>query len=278
MRATAIKFKERSDSRLLRVLGRQTPLRALDALVSALRPGVDQVPMGQTAIGLDANVFLRLGVHKDSSDVFDYLTSRHRAPLILPGQAIQEFWNNQLQAVDPLSQVIKRKFETLRSDIQKVDQRFGDFGAQFEQATSAFADVLDRFSAEHGHVYDEATTRRVMVLLEILQSKALVPYAPRESLRDIAMERKRSKTPPGFKDEGDGDFFIWADFLTGLSNAQRQGLLFSRVVLVSQDQKPDWSRGGMAHPILAAEVAALFQVPFEIWNIERLVKEVASAT
>lgn len=264
--------------RLHRVLSRQTPLRSLDALVSALQPTANTVPLGDTAIGLDANVFLRLGLHAKSSDVFDYLTSTHAAPLILPGQAIQEFWNNQLQAVDPLASVLRKKFEALRTDLQKVDKRFGDFSVQFEQSAGQLSELLDRFSAEHGHVYDEGTARRVLTLLDILQTKASVPYAPREALREIATERKRSKTPPGFKDEGDGDFFIWADFLTGLDAARRRGTHFSRVALISQDQKADWSRSGVPHPILVAEIRALFNVPFEIWSIQRLVDEVVAAT
>jgi hypothetical protein len=221
---------------------------------------------------------LRLGLHGKSSDIFDYLTSRHTAPLILPGQAIQEFWNNQLQAVDPLASVLRRKFEAFKSDLQKVDSRFGDFNIQFEEVAATFSDLLERFSAEHGHVYDESTARRILALLDILQSKASVPYAPRASLRDIAVERKRSKTPPGFRDEGDGDFYVWADFLTGLDDARKRGMMFDRVALISNDQKPDWSRGGVPHPILVAEVRALFNVPFEIWNIQKLVDEVIAAT
>src|SRR5437016_6274549 len=88
---------------LIKVLDRQTTLGALDALVGALNPVSTIVPIGQTAIGLDANVFLRLTGHRRSIDIIDYLSSTHSAPLILPSQAVQEFWNNQLQAIHTIA-------------------------------------------------------------------------------------------------------------------------------------------------------------------------------
>ncbi len=265
--------------RLVRILGRDAELRSLEALVGALRPSTtSSVTLGQTAIGLDANVVLRLGLHPKSSDIFDYLTSSHAAPLILPGQTVQEFWNNQLQAVDPLATQLRKKLEGLQKDVEKIDGRFGEYRTKFDAAISNLDQLVGEFVTSHGHLYDEGTQRRILTLLDILQSKALVPYAQRGPLRDIAVERKRSKTPPGFKDEGDGDFFVWADFLTGLEEARGQSVPFSRAALISLDAKPDWSRAGVAHPILVAEVRELFDVPFEIWTIDKLVEEVAVAT
>jgi hypothetical protein len=48
-------------------------------------------------------------------------------------------------------------------------------------------------------------------------------------------------------------------------------------VLVTDDRKIDWSRSGMAHPILVDEVKALVGVPFEIWNLEKLADEITNA-
>src|SRR5689334_7879431 len=45
------------------LLDRRTTLGALDALIDALRPNPVAVPLERTAIGLDANVFLRLSNH-----------------------------------------------------------------------------------------------------------------------------------------------------------------------------------------------------------------------
>ncbi|MEH6459618.1 PIN-like domain-containing protein [Chitinimonas sp. JJ19] len=256
---------------LFNVLDRRTAIESLDALVYALRPSHTATLLGRTAIGLDANVFLRLSGHAKSVDIIDYLSATHSAPLILPGQAIQEFWNNQLQAVDTVTSGLRKKFDSLKADFGKVDKNFGDYAAQIDE-------LLEKFSAEHGHIYEEGTVRKTLALLEMLQKKALVPYAPRLKFREIAAQRKKTKTPPGFKDEGDGDFFIWVDLLTGLQKAKAAGHDFDLAVLISHDQKIDWSRAGIAHPILVAEAKALVGVPFEIWTIEKLASEIANAT
>ena len=72
-------------------------------------------------------------------------------------------------------------------------------------------------------------------------------------------------------------FFIWAHFLKGLQAAQADGVKFVRAILVTRDQKVDWSRAGMAHPILAAEMKALLGVSFEIRSDERLSSEIERA-
>lgn len=258
-------------NQLVQLLDRQAPVQALDALVAALRPIDSSVELERTAIALDANVFLRLGNHAKSVDIVDYLSARHTAPLILPGLAIQEFWNNQLHAVDTVSSGLKKRFDALKADFGKVDKNFGDYASKIDA-------LLDQFSVDHGHVYEEGTVRKTLNVLEMLQKRAMIPYAPRLQFREIGAQRKNTKTPPGFKDDGDGDFFIWVDLLTGLQQAVHEGRPFERVALVSQDQKVDWSRAGVAHPILVAEVQALVAVPFEIWTIDKLATEIGKVT
>jgi PIN like domain len=255
---------------LVGVLSRQTPNEALAALVMALKPEISNASLVDTAIGLDSTVFLRLAAHPKSADIVDYLGSKHAAPLILPGQAIQEFWNNQLQAVDSIATNVRKKFEAFQSELKKADPNFLQYAERIEA-------ILEEFNTQHGHVYDEATVRKTVAVLELLQARASVPYASRTTFMDIAAYRKRTRTPPGFKDDGDGDFFIWADFLTGLQLARAKGASFARAILVTRDQKLDWSRAGIAHPILIAEVKALLGVSFEIWSDERLSSEVGKA-
>jgi PIN like domain len=255
---------------LVGVLARTTSNAALPALIAAMRPEASTSSLAETAIGFDSSVFLRLGAHPKSEDILDYLSSKHTAPLILPGQAIQEFWNNQLQAVDTIATNFKKKFDAFQAELKKADPFFSQYAEKIEA-------LLEDFRTQHGHVYDEATVRKTIAVLEMLQSRASVPYASRTGLLDVAAYRKRTRTPPGFKDDGDGDFFIWADFLTGLQIERAEGASFSRVILVTRDQKLDWSRSGVAHPILAAEVHALLEVPFEIWNDEKLSTEINKA-
>ena len=55
-------------------------------------------------------------------------------------------------------------------------------------------------------------------------------------------------------------FFIWLDMLDALLLAKARNIAFEQVVFVSNDKKMDWSREGVAHPILSAEMAALVGV------------------
>ncbi|MHC2662570.1 hypothetical protein ACVIYH_005929 [Bradyrhizobium diazoefficiens] len=255
---------------LIDVLSRHTPSDSLAALVQALRPDNSNLALAETAIAFDSSVFLRLSSHPKSADLIDYLGSKHPAPLILPGQAIQEFWNNQLQVVATISTNVKKKFDSFQSDLKKADPIFAAYAEKIDA-------LLEEFRSQHGHIYDEATVRKTVAVLELLQARASVPYASRTALKDIAAYRKKTRTPPGFEDDGDGDFFIWADFLTGLQLARANGAKFSSAVLVTRDQKRDWSRSGIAHPVLAAEMKALLDTRFEIWTDEKLSSEIERA-
>jgi len=262
--------QEELQKRLIGVLDRQVICDSLNALASAMKPEVSTSSLEDTAIGLDASVFLRLAGHSKHIDIVDYLVSRHTAPLILPGQAIQEFWNNQLQVVDTVAASLRKHFEAFKAALGKVAKDFGSYVEQIDI-------LLEQFSSEHGHIYDEGTVRTTLSLLEALTKRASVVYAPRAPFQEIGALRKRTRTPPGFRDDGDGDFFIWVDLLTGLLEAQAGGNQYQRVALVSLDKKVDWSRAGIAHPILVAEVRTLLNVPFEIWTIDRLAAEIAKA-
>lgn len=253
---------------MLGVLNRTVDLAALDALIYAYKPEPRAVDLARTAIVLDSSAFLRLGQYVD---VIDYLSSRHAAPVVLPGQAIQEFWNNYLNVADSIATGISRKFDDLKKEIAKVDDNFQDFGARFSA-------LIDEFRASFGYAYDGATVRRTMSLFEVLRDKAVSSYARRDRFSGLAAHRKRTKTPPGFKDDLDGDFFVWLDMLDSLLIAQSRSMPFDRVVLVSNDRKPDWSREGIAHPILSAELMTLIGVPFETWDVARLVQNVTAAS
>ncbi len=255
------------ERRIISVLDRHEKLDALEALSAALKPPASKVPLNDTALALDSGVFLRLAA---KSTVVDYLESKHAGPLILPGQAIQEFWNNHFRVVDSISDGISKSFDGLTKEVEKVDENFGEFSARF-------LSLLTEFRSSYGYVFDGATLRRTLTLIDILKNRAEVDFSRRELFTSIAKHRKKTKTPPGFQDSGDGDFFVWVDLLTSLLRLRDQGTDYSRVVLVSNDSKMDWSRSGTAHPILSAEVMALTGVPFEIWTLDKLGREVSVA-
>ena len=250
------------------VLNRERPIEALAALARAYRPEPEELNLSRSAIALDSSVFLRLGTQ---DGVIDYLSANHPAPIVLPGQAIQEFWNNQLSAAESIASGISKKFDALKAEIEKVDATFGDFSTKFKG-------LLEEFRESFGYAYDGGTVRRTTSLFEVLESKAVISYVSRERFAAMAEHRHKTKTPPGFKDPGDGDFFIWLDLLKALLLSKMQGVHFDRVLLVTNDKKVDWSREGIPHPILSAELHALVGVPLETWTLERLVREVAAFT
>lgn len=249
------------------VLCREADFPALDALIYAYKPEARQIYLATSAIVLDSSAFLRLG---PQTDVIDYLNSKHRGPIVLPGQAIQEFWNNNLNVADSIATGINKKFEELKKEIAKVDDNFHDFAERFSALT-------DEFRVSFGYAYDGSTVRRTMSLFDVLKEKAIVSYVRRNRFLGLAEQRKRSRTPPGFKDDMDGDFFIWLDMIDSLLIARSRGIHFEHVLFVSNERKIDWSREGVAHPILSAEINALLGVPFEIWDVSKLAQKVAAA-
>ena len=257
-------------SRLEAVLDRQAPVESLQMLHRALSgKKVEPLPLNEIAVALDANAFLRLSNHPRRTDIVDYFASKHTAPLIIPGQVVQEFWNNQFAAMQSISSNLKSKFEAVNVEVSKIDGRFGDFSAKFQALTS-------EMEVDFGYVRDSKTIVNLASICEMLVSKACVSYVPRARFDSIATHRKKTKTPPGFKDNGDGDFFVWADLLLGLSRERGEGQKFKHCVFITDDRKPDWSLGGLVHPILSAELNSLVEATFDIWGLDRLGKEVAA--
>jgi PIN like domain len=251
-----------------KVLNREVSLAALAALDSALDPGIlagdPEHAHERTIIAFDTNVFLKLSNHRRSADIIDFLRTAFPGKLLLPGQVIQEFWNN-LNVVETLASRIKMHSDNLKREVEKVDSEYGDFAGRFQN-------LLDEFQSRYGYIYDEGTLRRIKGVVSLLSEKAIIPYCRRSELSSTAAIRKRTKTPPGFKDELDGDFFVWADLLLGVENLRMDGFTPALVVLVTNDSKPDWSRNGIPHPILSAEMKALCGASFQIWSLDDLAK------
>ena len=261
------------DIALRKVLDRGLEIPALSALTNAISAANEPIDIQKSAIALDANCILRLAAHRDSADVVDFLRTQHTAPLILPGQVIQEFWNNRFAAVSTMSGKIRSEFEKLKEMVEQIDPRFGSFGDQF-------ADLLEKFDTDHGYVYEEGVAQKTSRMLEVLGDRALVPYVRRTFFEDLALQRNRTKTPPGFRDRNDnnGDFYVWADLLRGLQVAAKERILFANVVFVSEEKKDDWVRDSRPHPILSAEVKALVNSSFTIVDLATLVRLVREAS
>lgn len=247
------------------LLDRGTEISALVSLSSALKFELPECELSETVIAFDANVLLRMSKHKKCDDIVDYLSTHFPGQLVLPGQVIQEFWNNQFLGVESISSSLQKKFKDIKDTIGDLDDQFGDYAARFDA-------LMNEFDEEYGYIFDENTARKTKLFVDLLVDKARVPFVKRSRIAASAEVRKRTKTPPGFKDGGDGDFFVWADLLLGLAELKKEGMSYSRVILVTLDKKIDWSRGGIPHPILSAEIHSISGAKFETITLETLAK------
>ncbi|MBS0256605.1 MAG: hypothetical protein JSR13_02700 [Proteobacteria bacterium] len=256
--------------KILAVLNRDTAIDALTSLVYAVKGGAHSATLASSAIMIDANAILRIPSHPKSADIIDYLTGVHSGPVMLPGQVIQEFWNNQASVATTIFHKIQNKHNDLVREIDKAK----DTGLSASEPISL---AVAAFREENEHIFDAELITKTSQFLERLAEKAIVPYAPRSGLDAIAIHRKRTKTPPGFRDDGDGDFLVWVDALFGLLRERRYGGVFSQVILLSNDKKIDWCRGNTAHPILHAEMKAILGVHFEVWTLDYFAKQITEA-
>lgn len=257
---------------LVSVFERRESIDAIDGLMHALTGDlmidenniVDMLP--KTAIGIDTNILLLLSMNpRGCYSAIDYLSRERDAPFILPGQVIQEFWNNIKESPEGKWKEMKKKFEEFKDSVEQLS---GDAIAGLK----VVEDALSHFSREHSEIYSPLIVSNAAKVMNELRDTAVVPFCPRSIFRDIYRSRNSTKTPPGFKDDGDGDFFVWADFLYGLRGQQVEGSEFQHVVFVTNDKKVDWVIDDSAHPILISEVRSLLQVSFEIWNFNKLIK------
>jgi hypothetical protein len=251
-------------ARLRSILTWDVPIPALESVTRALSVTKRaQIITQNAAICFDSNVFLNLGKGRTGADLVDYLGGLHRGPIILPSQVLLELWNNQLNGVEEYVGRLSREFRQLSTSIQEIDPGYSTL-------KDGAASLVESFQADFGHLLDENTRTDLNALLEMFSKKAIMSQVSRLEFHSVAVLRKRTKTPPGFKDEGDGDFFVWAEFLNGLLHAKDNGQNFDVAVLVTDDVKKDWSTHGTAHPILNAEVSALVGVPLHTMTLKEL--------
>ena len=108
------------------------------------------VDLDTTAIGIDTNVLLLTANHNKSADIVDYLTNVHKAPFILPGQSIQEFWNNELSAVDTHGRKLSSAIGQFTSVLDAFDQDFGGIQENLPVARETEPTVAPRGSERSG--------------------------------------------------------------------------------------------------------------------------------
>lgn len=264
--AQSLPFTAFEDNRLWTVwktLNRSAELELLQELYNGLAK--DRRPPlaveSKLAFGFDTNAIFRLGLGPQGPNALDYLSERHEGPVIIPGQAIQEVWNNFLAGVEPKAKSVHKKLAELKSEMQSIGQELGPLG---RVAKDAIQELID----SHGDWTDPAALAEFDGTLKTLLNVAEVAQVPRDEFYKLAQVRKETKTPPGFRDDARnfGDYFIWADFLYGLAKADLSNV--DAVVFVTNDQKQDWSRNNVPHPILVSEARAITGKEFRLWSLD----------
>lgn len=251
---------------LQQLIARRVPVNITDSLLGATQGGVAvSDTLDGAAVCLDTNIFFRLAAMPERANVVDFLASQYRGSLIVSAQAMQEVWNNYLNGIDTIAEDLRKKINSLDDVVSSLDDSFKDYRERFKE-------LLDEFKGEFGHLHTEGMRERVRGLIEVLKSRAMYSEVPRTLFEPYYSVRKITKTPPGFKDGGAGDYYIWLDFLYGLKAAKNQGNAFSRAILVSDDRKKDWVKGSAPHPTLSAECMQYVGVPLEVWSLRQLVR------
>lgn len=265
-----LRARRRAEQELYSVLSRESSIDPITPLLASLRAQTSSVKLDNIAIGFDTNALLRVVGHRKGYEVVDYFGRARSAPTVIPGQCVQEFWNNQSKVYGSVANKIKADFGNLSKTIDKIDERFDDFADRFE---SLFVEFRSSFE----NVFDDEEQTSTYDLFSNLKDFGDIVFAPRGKFAALGHERILSRTPPGFEDGKPGDFYVWVDFLYGIRLAQLRGKKFEKAVLVSNEKKVDWTRAGFTHPLLVGEVQSLVGAPFEVWNLDRLVKEISES-
>ena len=267
-------FNDEPLDRVWNVLDRATDSNSMLELLNGLSEKDRRPPLvsgTRIAFAFDANAIFRIGLGRQGANALDYLT-KHAPPVIIPGQAIQEVWNNFLAGVEPKSKIVAKRLSDLEEELEAIGQDLGDLG---DAAKSALQKLID----SHGDWTDPIAINEFEGAVKALVAVGQVSYVPREKFYRLGEIRKETKTPPGFKDEprNFGDFFVWADFLYGIARADLRNV--DAVVMVTNDQKADWSRNHVPHPVLVSEARAVSGKEFRLWTLDKFhafVKSIAS--
>lgn len=229
--------------------------------------------MSSIAFGIDTNVLIKIAENKTISESMISYFGNHTIPIILPGQAVQEFWNNVGKFVETASDKLDKAFDQFKKVVSNTKVDFKNHIGDIEQN-------VRRFENEYKGIYGKSVLDEVRRIIADLKDNVIVSYCPRYAFYDLSIHREKTKTPPGFKDDdkNDGDFFIWADFLYGLKKLKNDGHHFEKVVLVTDDGKIDWVFGNAEHPILVFEVRSILDVSFEIWKSSKFIDEIRKQT
>lgn len=235
----------------------------LAASLAHLSDEAEDFDLASSALGFDTNAVFRL-IRMRSADAIDYLDTKHEGPLVLPGQVINEVWN-QDEVLPEAAEKVVGTLNQLRSQLQQLDEILAD------DALPALVADLDESSWMEFESLGQAQ-ERLRLFLDVVARRGVTPHVPRTHFGNLGVLRLSSKVPPGFKDRSKavnelGDFFVWSDFLLGCRLLANEAT--SAIVFVTNEKKKDWvTSRRRPHPVLVAEARALFGLPFRILSTE----------
>lgn len=213
----------------------------------------------EAVVAVDANVLLDLYRFRPqtSRDLIRTLRSLGDR-LVVPHQALREFWRRRQRAEDGPGPATKAAAELLdklgRNIRDTLDKWAGAVGADDEEVFALIAPVNDSLEALKGELQNvlhdasaEGAADPILEQLEEILAGRVTSSLASEEWDECVAEAKRrieAKKPPGYMDadkqDGDlpeggaGDYLIWYE-ATRYAKEQARDLL-----IVTSDQKPDW--------------------------------------
>lgn len=247
------------------VLNRQVPV---DTLVNLVESFSNERPPTAEAVlfGFDTNAIFEVGRRGNrGATAVDEISRRKGKGLVLPGQVVQELWNNHFSASGPKLKPLKRKYTEVIDELNSAGFLSSD---EFDGAARTVERTIDKLD----DWVDPESLRIFSETLKALVGIGCATYVPRFEFSELANVRHATKTPPGFDDKGvnHGDFFVWADFLLGVARSDLNHV--DSIVFVTQEKKRDWRVNGRTHPILTAEATAVSERPFALWDVDEFVE------
>lgn len=260
-------------------------LAALDQ--SVIDPGFHRESLAQTevpplselaGIGIDTNILKQFRREPIKADSFSATLQEHMVPLVVPGQCITEYWNNQnVFAREDIGKVLDQ-FERLQKSVVRLGA-----GGEMNQELESIGERIKTMRLDLEDASAPDFVRKSSAVLTQLLSDATTPKVSRSRFSALAEVRIRSKVPPGFSDEKLkaaplGDVFVWFDFLLGIMALREQyDGSDPHFVWATEDSKADWKASGAAHPGLVEEALRTTGARVSIVNMAGLDGLVAAA-
>lgn len=222
-------------------------------------------------IGLDTNILKRLYREVGVRRQLETLCKVKRPVLIIPHQVQAEFWGN-------FSEVEREKRSKQKTHLEKIGKAISaleDNRTASLEGLESFRESFEKFQDGWNQASQELVFEEAHSLIETLLGRGVGPQLTDHEFYSIAERRNQRKIPPGFEDADKasnkyGDFFTWAEFLTGVTEDQILNGFdpSNRLIFVSEDVKPDWRCAGRAHPFLTDEAKRCLNLDFELMNYD----------